>query len=238
MNGSNPSVLIQWKTIQIHLEHFKVKQGFIIAMEWESLSCPYGRCAHIQNYIDGLRWTIYHETIRVKRKQRDTFPLKVCYQSNIVSNPLCKIFLTSLCNLHNIQNLELKINWGFMKGSDMKIQRRHWVMKKHHLSTLTALDKPPPGHSTDELCTCPSLTHQPLWERDSDELIKQIISKMCFDDGNMISIATKNEPTDTSTPSIGSQLWMIWLRMNPNSVDTGLHLGNLTSKEPISYVYR
>jgi len=79
-------------------------------------------------------------------------------------------------------------------------------MKKHHLSTLTALDKPPPGHSTDALCTCPSLTHQPLWERDSDELIKQIISKMCFDDGNMISVATKNEPTDTSTPSIGSQL--------------------------------
>ncbi len=79
-------------------------------------------------------------------------------------NPLCKIFLTSLCNLHNVQNLELKINWGFMKGSDMKIQRRHWIMKKHQPSTLTALDKPPPGHSTDAHCTHPSLTHQPLWE--------------------------------------------------------------------------
>lgn len=133
------------------------------------------------------------------KKQRDTFSLKVCYQSDIVSNPLCKIFLTSLSNLHNVQNLELKINWGFMKGSDMKIQRCHWVMKKHHLSTLTALGKPPPGHSTDAHCTHPSLTHQPLWERDSDELIKQIISKMCFDDGNMISVATKNEPTDTNT---------------------------------------
>jgi hypothetical protein len=94
-----------------------------------------------------------------KRKQRDIFPLKVCYQSNIVSNPLCKIFLTLLCNLHNVQNLELKINWGFMKGSDMKIHRRHWVMKKHRVSTLTALDKPPPGHSTDAHCTHPTLTH-------------------------------------------------------------------------------
>ncbi len=151
-------------------------------------------------------------------------------------NPLCKIFLTSLCNLYNVQNLELKINWGFMKGSDMKIQRHHWVMKKHYLSTLTALDKPPPGHSTDAHCKHLSLTHQPLWERDSDELIKQIISIMCFDDGNIIALATKNEPTDTKKSSIGSQLWMIWLWMNPNSVDTGFHLGNLSSKEPISYV--
>jgi hypothetical protein len=56
------------------LEHFKVKQGFSIAVEWESLSRPYGRCAQIQNYIDGLQWIIYHQTIPVKRKQRDTFP--------------------------------------------------------------------------------------------------------------------------------------------------------------------
>ncbi len=106
------------------MEHFKVNQGFIIDMEWESLSHPYGRCAHKQIYIDGLQSIIYHQTIPVKRKQRDAFPLKACYQSNIVANSLCKIFLTSLCNLHNVQNLELKINWGFMKGSDMKIQRQ------------------------------------------------------------------------------------------------------------------
>jgi hypothetical protein len=72
-NGSNLSVLIQQKTIQVHLENFKVKQGFITAMEWESLSCPYGRCAHIQNYIDGLQCFIYHQTIPVQKNKETLF---------------------------------------------------------------------------------------------------------------------------------------------------------------------
>ncbi len=87
LNGSNPSLLIQWKTIQIHLEHFKVNQGFVIAMEWESLSHPYGRCAHIQNYIDGLRWIIYYQTIHVKRKQRHTFSTKILLSKQCCVKP-------------------------------------------------------------------------------------------------------------------------------------------------------